>query len=80
MTGTLADELILAHLQAAGPSTTQEIAADLPTVGRGTYARLRSLHRRGKVARLGPFPSGRSILWFTNGSSTNPFPADAVHD
>ena len=64
-----ADELILAHLEVAGPSTTQEIAADLPTVGRAAYARLRSLWRRGRVGRLGPLPGGRSVLWFLIGKA-----------
>jgi len=64
VTGTRHDELILAHLEAAGPSTTQEIVADLPTVGVATYSRLRSLYRRGKVGRLGPFRSGQSVLWY----------------
>ena len=64
MTGTLNDELILTHLEAAGPQTTREVADDLPTVGRATYGRLRSLHRRGLVGRVGPIPGGRSVLWW----------------
>ncbi len=65
MTGTINDELILAHLEAAGPSTTTEIADDLPSVGRATYSRLRSLHRRGLVGRV-IAPPATTVLWWHN--------------
>ncbi len=63
MTGTINDELILAHLEAAGPQTTSEIAEDLPEVGRATYARLRALHRRGLVSRIIAVDT-RAVLWW----------------
>lgn len=63
MTGTINDELILAHLEAAGPQTTREIAEDLPSVGRATYGRLRALHRRGLVSRVSAAPS-TTVLWW----------------
>lgn len=63
MTGTLNDELILAHLEAAGPQTTREITAELPSVGRNAYGRLRALYRRGLVGRVSVAPS-TTVLWW----------------
>ncbi len=76
MTGTLNDELILSHLEAAGPSTTAEIAEDLPEVGRATYARLRALHRRGLVGRVSVAPS-TTVFWWHNPRHHPPREADA---
>ncbi len=63
MAGTINDELILAHLEAAGPQTTREIADELPSVGSATYGRLRALHRRGLVGRVSVAPS-TTVLWW----------------
>lgn len=63
MTGTINDELILAHLEAVGPQTTREIADDLPSVGRATYGRLRVLYRRGLVSRVSAARS-TTVLWW----------------